>query len=204
LRVQMRAEILKVHRAVQATAVYVTHDQIEAMTMGDRIAIMSEGIIQQVGIPEELYDHPVNRFVAGFIGTPAMGFLRVSRAEPKVLRGAGVQLHASDEQAAALPAGTRDVIVGVRPEHLRPIAPSAPEAAESTITGVVRVVEPLGPEQHVLVAVDAADQAATAGGGLITARLPRADRVTAEEPIAFTVRPGQFHMFDADTGKALR
>src|SRR5438105_8366971 len=75
LRVQMRAEILKVHRAVTATAVYVTHDQVEALTMGDRIVVMHEGRIEQVGTPGELYDDPVNRFVASFIGTPAMGFL---------------------------------------------------------------------------------------------------------------------------------
>src|SRR3954452_5436812 len=95
LRVQMRAEILKVHRAVTATAIYVTHDQVEAMTMGDRIAVMNEGVIQQVGAPDELYDHPVNRFVAGFIGTPAMSFLTCDvqrEAGGVLLRAAGVRL----------------------------------------------------------------------------------------------------------------
>ena len=83
LRVQMRAEILKVHRAVTATAVYVTHDQVEAMTMGDRIAVMHDGVIQQLGTPSDLYDHPASQFVASFIGTPAMGFLTCHPAQPE-------------------------------------------------------------------------------------------------------------------------
>jgi multiple sugar transport system ATP-binding protein len=218
LRVQMRAEILKVHRAVAATAVYVTHDQVEAMTMGDRIAVLNEGLIQQVGTPDELYEHPVNRFVAGFIGTPAMGFLPVRRteegtadgAEKAVLRGAGIRLRPGPEQVAALPAATRAFTVGVRPEHLRPIPLSALEdetvAGGSTVTGVVSVVEPLGAEQHVLVEVGGSDGDGGRDGGraLVTARLPRTDRVEIEERIAFAVPAGRFHIFDAQTGVALR
>jgi multiple sugar transport system ATP-binding protein len=209
LRVQMRAEILRVHRAVTATAVYVTHDQVEAMTMGDRIAVMSEGVIQQVGTPDELYDRPVNRFVGGFIGTPAMGFLPVERDEAGVLRGPGVRLQPGAELAARLPAEQRAFTVGVRPEHLRlvPRAAGGPEGGakdgpedaraggDSIIAGTVSVVEPLGSEQHVIV---------DAGGSLITAKLPRKDKVAVEEAVSFEVRPGDFHVFDAGTGEALR
>ncbi len=119
LRVQMRAEILRVHRAVTATAVYVTHDQIEALTMGDRIVVMNAGRIQQVGTPDELYDAPVNRFVASFIGTPAMGFLEcgcgglVARVE---LVTGTARIGLSAEQAGRL-RGDR-VVVGIRPERL--------------------------------------------------------------------------------------
>ncbi|MCL6512364.1 MAG: ATP-binding cassette domain-containing protein, partial [Anaerolineae bacterium] len=102
LRVEMRSEILRVHRSVTAATVYVTHDQIEALTMGDRIVVMHEGRIQQVGTPEELYDHPINRFVAGFIGTPSMGFLTCRlRRQPEgaTLEGAGARIILSQERA---------------------------------------------------------------------------------------------------------
>src|SRR5215468_8463594 len=105
LRVQMRAEILKVHRAVTATAVYVTHDQVEALTMGDRIVVMNEGRIHQVGTPTELYDAPIDRFVASFIGTPAMGFLACrieSEAGALKLASPSAEIELSPEQAALL------------------------------------------------------------------------------------------------------
>ncbi|MQA04875.1 MAG: sn-glycerol-3-phosphate ABC transporter ATP-binding protein UgpC [Streptosporangiales bacterium] len=193
LRVQMRAEILSVHRAVTATAVYVTHDQIEAMTMGDRIAVMNHGEIQQVGTPDELYDRPVNRFVAGFIGTPAMGFLEVERdPQASALRSDQVSLALTDEQAAALPADTSSFVAGIRPEHLR-LDRDQPDG--STVTGRVSIVEPLGSEQHVVVDV---------AGQLVTARLPREDKVEPEATVTFTVPAGRFHVFDVDTGIAYR
>jgi multiple sugar transport system ATP-binding protein len=189
LRVQMRAEILKVHRAVTATAVYVTHDQVEAMTMGDRIAVMNDGVIQQIGTPEELYDHPVNKFVAGFIGTPAMGFAQVRRTGDGWLEGTGVRLRLPRD--LPLPDGTDTVVAGIRPENLRPVEAATPD--DSTVSGIVTVVEPLGPEQHVVVDVD---------GQLLTARLPRDHRAELETKVTFAVR--DCHVFDAETGVAYR
>jgi len=198
LRVQMRAEILKVHRAVTATAVYVTHDQVEAMTMGDRIAVMNDGVIQQIGTPDELYDHPVNRFVAGFIGTPAMGFVSVRRvvdAGGVQLHGPGVQIQLPSDAAETLPPDVDTFTVGVRPENLRLVPLASAGETGSTISGVVTVVEPLGPEQHVVVDV---------GGELVTARLPRHDKVTLEQKLAFTVEPSEVHVFDSETQTAYR
>jgi len=198
LRVQMRAEILRVHRAVSATAVYVTHDQVEAMTMGDRIVVMSEGVMQQLGTPDELYDRPVNRFVAGFIGTPAMGFLtctRVVHGGTTQLRGTGVQVHLPAERAATLPADMTRLVAGVRPEHLRPIPRSEVTQTGSTIEGVVEVIEPLGSEQHVHVNV---------GDEVITAKLPREHRLQRDEKVAFTFDPAHLHVFDAESGRAYR
>jgi multiple sugar transport system ATP-binding protein len=212
LRVQMRAEILKVHRAVTATAVYVTHDQVEAMTMGDRIAVMHDGVIQQLGTPDELYDRPLNKFVAGFIGTPAMGFLscdrvdeadqagadqagRAGHADGSQWRGTGVRLRLTPEQAAALPADTRRVVIGIRPEHFRPVPKTASDTSGCLIEGIVEVVEPLGAEQHVLVGV---------GDTTITVRRPREDRMERDAKVAFTVDPAHLHCFDAESGEAYR
>ena len=188
LRVQMRAEILRVHRAVTATAVCVTHDQIEALTMGDRIVVMNAGRIQQVGTPDELYDAPVNRFVASFIGTPAMGFL-----ECRVVRGAeGVELvtgtariSLSAEQAGRL-AGVERVVVGIRPERL--VLAGGEVAGEWRVSGVVDVVEMLGAEQYVHF---------TADGGSLTARVPRDHPVRVQERVTFagaTPGPSPFPM----------
>ena len=119
LRAQMRVELLKLHRQLGATSVYVTHDQIEAMTMGDRIVVMHDGRVQQIGAPMEIYRKPVNRFVAGFIGTPAMNFLpaQLQMADTGLkLRGDGFEVALGFEQASAL--ANRDcaeVVMGIRP-----------------------------------------------------------------------------------------
>jgi ABC-type sugar transport system ATPase subunit len=192
LRVQMRAEILRVHRSVTATAVYVTHDQVEALTMGDRIAVMHEGVIQQVGTPDELYDRPVNRFVAGFIGTPAMGFLKCKASGnggPPELRREGVRIVVPPERAAALDG---EVVVGIRPERLTLVGPDHPG---STVQGVVSVVEPLGSDQHVVVDV---------GGELVTARVSRDHHVQVDERVTLATEGAHVHLFDPDTGAAHR
>jgi multiple sugar transport system ATP-binding protein len=209
LRVAMRAEILKVHRAVTATAVYVTHDQVEAMTMGDRIAVMHDGEIQQLGTPAELYDNPVNQFVASFIGTPAMGFLSCERVEAQgetqsrsalsrsstLWRAAGTRIHLAPASAATLPDGTSRLVIGIRPEHLVPVPVAEREKADCLIEGVVEVVEPLGADQHVIV---------TVGEASVTVRRPREDRIERDEKIALTVDPARLHLFDAQTGMAYR
>jgi len=206
LRVQMRAEILKVHRAVTATAVYVTHDQVEAMTMGDRIAVMRDGVIQQLGTPDELYEQPVNRFVAGFIGTPSMGFLTCERAgaeaeaggEGGQWRAAGVQLRLAPRHSAALPADIGRLVIGIRPEHFTPLPRTAAGPAgkaDCTVEGIVEVIEPLGAEQHVLVNV---------GEASVTVKRPREERMERDQKVAFTVDPAHLHFFDAETGRAYR
>jgi len=199
LRVQMRAEILKVHRAVTATAVYVTHDQVEALTMGDRIAVMNEGRIHQVGTPDELYDFPVNRFVASFIGTPAMGFVdcRIQRSENGVeLVADSTRIRIADAQAHALQqTGSQTVTVGIRPEQLALASDAQARSADVAIRGRVEVVEMLGAEQYVHVAVS---------GGAVTARVPRSQPVKVEETVTFVAQARDVHLFDPETGQALR
>ena len=195
LRVQMRAEILRVHRAVTATAVYVTHDQIEAMTMGDRIVVMHEGRIQQVGTPDELYDAPKNRFVASFIGTPAMGFLtcRVERnGEEVTLSTDGVHIRLQREQARAVnEAGVEQVSVGIRPERLT-LGEEA--GADWVVHGSVDVVEMLGSEQYVHFSCD---------GGSLTARVSRDHPLKVQAPVTFSGRAQHLHLFDHDSGRTL-
>ena len=127
LRTQTRGEIRRLQQEVRTTTVYVTHDQVEAMTMGDRIAVMNDGVLEQVGTPEDLYERPANRFVAGFIGSPAMSFL-----EPSDVAALDVEL-------------PRDVVVGVRPEHARPWR----EDLIGPLRGTVAFVEALGRETFV-------------------------------------------------------
>jgi multiple sugar transport system ATP-binding protein len=199
LRVQMRAEILRVHRAVTATAMYVTHDQIEALTMGDRIVVMNEGRVQQVGTPEQLYDYPVNQFVAGFIGTPAMGFLTCTvtpGAEGcSTLEGTGARITLPAERAVSLAAaGSGPVTVGIRPEHMQVAGASLIDQPDTSyVHGVVEVVEPLGSEQHVLVDV---------GGAKITAKTERNHSIRPDDKIIFSVEGRHVHTFDADSGEA--
>ena len=198
LRMQMRTEILRVHRAVTATTVYVTHDQVEAMTMGDRIAVMNDGLIQQVGTPAELYDHPVNRFVAGFIGTPAMGFITctVSRKEGRVeLVREGVTLRLTAEDSAALALSDGSVaIAGIRPEEFRLVPAGSWNDEASLVRGAVEVVEPLGPEQHLIVDV---------GGEMITARVDRDVDARPGEKVGLAVAEKCVHVFSSDSGESL-
>jgi len=198
LRVQMRAEILKVHRAVGATAVYVTHDQVEALTMGDRIVVMSEGRIQQVGTPGDLYDDPINRFVAGFIGTPAMGFIacRIERdAGATALRGPTAEARLLPAQASVLDANGGDaVVVGIRPERLALEAGDVARSADVVVRGTVEAVEMLGAEQYVHVAVES---------GTLTARVTRDHAVRIDETVTLTASARHLHLFDPATGRAL-
>ncbi len=150
LRVHTRAEISKLHERLGTTFVYVTHDQVEAMTMADRIAVMNEGIIQQVGSPQELYDSPVNVFVAGFIGSPAMNFFKASvveNGEGVRLEGEGFKIDVPDDRAEEIRHYTgRTMKFGVRPENIHDteFVPSGITAAPSRVT--VDVTEPMGNE----------------------------------------------------------
>src|SRR5580692_12399984 len=148
LRVQMRVELKKIHDRLGTTAVYVTHDQVEAMTLGDRVVVMKDGVVQQVGEPLELYNEPANRFVAGFIGSPAMNFATVRVTDANgVMRAdnAGFSIEVPAEIGARLrPYAGRDVTIGIRPEDLQVANGSHPPGL--CFDALVEVVERLGPE----------------------------------------------------------
>jgi multiple sugar transport system ATP-binding protein len=189
LRVQMRIEIKALHQRLKTTTVYVTHDQIEAMTMADRIVVMHDGIVEQIGTPLELYDNPVNVFVAGFIGSPAMNFV------PGTLRrGAdGVHLEANGARLS-LPAKIpgqdgQKVQFGIRPEHLA-MSATGPEC----IDAVIEVVEPTGADTHVV---------ASAFGQQIQAVFTERHHFTPGSRIALKPRAEAMHIFDAASGRHL-
>ena len=213
LRVQMRAEIAKIQHDLNVTTVYVTHDQIEAMTMGDRVAVMSKGSLMQVDSPQNLYDHPDNLFVAAFIGSPQMNLLR-----GKYQAGAGGGTLRLGSATIALPTASeslagysgRDVAVGIRPEHLTEGA--APGAA-NTLSGKVTVREGLGSEVILYLEVDAegvdteAIRDALEGekaGHSVSARLPPTTTLKLDETAYLLVNPAQLHLFDIETGLAIR
>ncbi|WP_029350792.1 sn-glycerol-3-phosphate ABC transporter ATP-binding protein UgpC [Bosea sp. 117] len=181
LRVAMRAEIKELQQRLQTTTVYVTHDQIEAMTMADKIVVMRDGVIEQIGAPLDLYDRPDNQFVAGFIGSPSMNFLE-GRFENGAFRaGEGVVLPAG-KQWKATPEG--DAVYGVRPEHFR--------IDEAGIEVTAVVVEPTGSETEVLVRVGGAEF-----NCLFRSRVP----VRAGERIRVLPDADQVHLFDRTTGR---
>ncbi len=188
LRVGMRAEIAKLHRRLDVTSFYVTHDQIEALTMGQRIVVMRDGEVQQIATPLELYDHPVNLFVAGFIGSPAMNFLpaRVSGDGTEVI-GEGFKVAARHEFGSVLE-GYRDaeLWVGVRPEHLE----LAKADSIGELKGVVELVEQLGSVTEVQVNV---------GGHLVTAQIERDSRVKPGDALNLGVGAQYVHLFDKST-----
>ncbi|HEX6869206.1 MAG TPA: sn-glycerol-3-phosphate ABC transporter ATP-binding protein UgpC [Candidatus Limnocylindrales bacterium] len=196
LRVQTRAEIARLHQRLKTTVVYVTHDQVEAMTMGQRIAVMSEGILQQVGAPQVLYDTPVNRFVAGFIGSPSMNFVDVT------VEGSGdtARLNGASGWSVPTPPRLRSIagdiagkklVAGFRPEHLD-VGQAGPD--EGSFRARADVVEYLGNEE--LLHVNAADQDVVA---IVNSehRVRPGDIVDLKLPLA------KLHLFDAETGAAL-
>jgi multiple sugar transport system ATP-binding protein len=214
LRVAMRAEVLRVHRQLGTATMYVTHDQVEAMTMGDRVAVLDRGVLQQYATPRELYDQPVNLFVATFMGTPEMNLYEAA-FDPSgdlVLGSQRLKL-GQPPQALAARAG-QPVIVGVRPEDLTLGVPGTP----GSLTADVRAVQPLGSEVDVLFAIDAPaagpSAQATAGqdpeaGVLNEAHngVARLDPRALAHPgtrVTFVVDVPRLHFFDPATGQALR
>jgi multiple sugar transport system ATP-binding protein len=223
LRVQMRTEVARIQKRLGTTMVYVTHDQTEAMTLGDRVAVMRAGIIQQVDTPANLYDHPANLFVAGFIGSPSMNFL------PGRLEGDMVRMPIGDAQ---LPdhvrsnlqreggQGARDVIVGVRPEHFEDasIAPEGPD--QLRFRTKVDVVESMGSELYVYFDIAApeveldqlSDLAKDAGmedlpthgeGQQVVARLSAESKAAPGEEIELTLELTNMKLFATDSGKSM-
>jgi multiple sugar transport system ATP-binding protein len=194
LRVQTRAEIARIHQRLGTTTVYVTHDQVEAMTMGSRIAVMSEGLLQQVGTPQVLYDQPANRFVAGFIGSPSMNFVEGTVEGT----GDGARLKGTGDFSIPVPAryrqsmdtSGRKVIIGFRPEHLE-----LTEMSDSgTFQGRADVVEYLGNEE--LLHVSAADQD-------IVGIVDSSHRVNPGDILKLYLPLAKLHLFDAESGETL-
>jgi multiple sugar transport system ATP-binding protein len=195
LRVAMRAEISKLHRRLGATIIYVTHDQVEAMTMADRIFILSRGLLQQSGTPMEVYSKPVNRFVAGFIGSPAMNFLdsKVVQADGHLFIDAGsFQVKVPEPFRAPLQAyAGRDVVFGVRPEDIAAHDPSAAAGNGNTITARADVVETLGSEIFAHL---------TCGTHSIVARMEVPEHpLHVGETLQVDLRMTRTHVFDAQT-----
>jgi ABC-type sugar transport system ATPase subunit len=192
LRVQMRTEIKKLRERVRTTAIYVTHDQVEAMTLADRIVLMHNGRVEQIGTPEDVYDEPATLFVAGFVGTSAMNLVQ-GRIENDA-RGSAVVL--GNGARLALPASRYDahagkaVTIGLRPEHLHWAADDDPNA----LVGVARVVEPLGSDTLVVFGV---------AGCELQARLPPRVVRRAGDPVRVTVAPESIHVFDPVTERRL-
>jgi multiple sugar transport system ATP-binding protein len=190
LRVQMRAELKALHARLKTTTVYVTHDQIEAMTMAERIVIMRDGVVEQVGTPLDLYDHPDNIFVAGFIGSPAMNFL-TGRIEAKgsataFVSNTGTRLPIRDETVAGDTDG--ELVYGIRPEHFSLAGPG------EGLEGEVVLIEPTGAETHLVVRL---------GGDEVAAIVRERVQANPGDAIRLACKPGASHLFSAATGRRL-
>jgi multiple sugar transport system ATP-binding protein len=197
LRVATRAEILKLHQRVGTTTIYVTHDQVEAMTMGDRIAVMRLGLLQQAGTPEELYTRPRNLFVAGFIGSPAMNLVPVeplTSGGQAMLKHDGFVVRVPERLLdAATAAGRRELVVGLRPEHLT-VADGASTDGTATVPAVVEVVEYLGDEQLVHL---------HAGEVELVAKVPVEPRLQTGQDVTLAVPVEKLYLFDRESEQAL-
>ena len=194
LRLSTRVEIARLHRRLEATMIYVTHDQIEAMTLGQRIVVMQGGEIQQIDTPMRLYEQPANLFVAGFLGSPAMNFLRGRLRSDNVAR--------LEMESIALPLGDllrmrpelaayegRELVLGLRPEHLRPAAPG--DASQPVLQAQLEVIEPVGNEVFLDLRF---------GGNEIVARVPPQDLPEHGAAVALSYSPQTLHAFDPQTG----
>jgi multiple sugar transport system ATP-binding protein len=193
LRVQTRAEILRIQRRLGTTTIYVTHDQVEAMTMGDRIAVMKDGILQQVGTPPQLYTSPVNVFVAAFIGSPAMNFATARADDGKLKLGKhDLVLSGRAAQAAAERKG-KDILIGFRPEDLE-IVESGGTNGSVRFPAKIDVVEYLGNQELLH---------ADAEGNDIVALVPSERGAKAGEQVEFAIPPGKLHLFDPESEESL-
>jgi multiple sugar transport system ATP-binding protein len=183
LRVETRINLQKLHQRLGSTFIYVTHDQVEAMTMGDRIAVMKEGILQQVAPPRDLYDHPVNMYVAGFIGSPRMNFI------PVTLDGKTATASGFTVEFASAP-GIDTGVLGIRPEDLD----EQPREGGAKIAIKVEVVEVLGSDQFIYGKVGSDD---------VIARLDPQFKVAAGDSVKLGLNMRRLHLFDAETEKAI-
>jgi multiple sugar transport system ATP-binding protein len=222
LRVQMRTEVSRLQKKLKTTTVYVTHDQIEAMTLGDRVAVMRGGLLQQVGPPQELYENPVNLFVAGFIGSPSMNFLPGTIEGGRVKTPIG-EITLPDEKRRNLEssgAGSKEVVVGMRPEDFEDAELVGDQKDEGhVIEPTVEVLESLGSDKFAYfsiegkaarakeleeVAADAGTESLAEGNGIrVTARLDVTSKVAEDEKLKIWFDTRKVHVFDPESGKNL-
>ncbi|MBN2073575.1 MAG: sn-glycerol-3-phosphate ABC transporter ATP-binding protein UgpC [Actinobacteria bacterium] len=196
LRVEMRTEIAKLHLRLNATIVYVTHDQTEAMTMADKMIIMKDGLVQQTGGAQEVYDHPDNMFVAGFIGSPAMNFLDVTVTDRLTLKNKQFDLDTPDNIKKIIKSNDligKEVVLGIRPEDLEDSEFISSAGEHNTITANVEVTEPMGAEIYVYVDID---------GVLMTARVTPKSKLDSGHVAKLHVDVDMIHLFDKKTEKA--
>jgi multiple sugar transport system ATP-binding protein len=190
LRIEMRAEIVKLCRRLKVTTFYVTHDQLEALTMGHRIVVMQGGVVQQIDTPQRIYDEPANRFVAGFIGSPPMNFLKATPSRTgDTVGGPGFQLRSGQRLAMALSGRSGEVVAGIRPEHLRPLDRDRDDAV--AVEGRIELIENLGSQVMVQLATES---------GLVAAQFDRKPGLEVGAPIRLRQQPDTLHAFDSRTG----
>ena len=190
LRVSMRTEISRLHREMGATTIYVTHDQVEAMTMADRIVIMKEGVIQQVGKPMELYDHPVNKFVAGFIGSPQMNFFDVTVKGKEVTFKDGNKLTLPEAIINKLNGREGEMTLGIRGEDLKMDAQNLELYKENKMRAVITDTEVMGNENNLYFQF---------GGCQAVARVSKYEISQVGDEIEFVFMPSKIHFFDKET-----
>jgi multiple sugar transport system ATP-binding protein len=217
LRVQMRTQVSRIQKTLGTTTLYVTHDQTEAMTLGDRVVVMRSGIVQQVGSPQHLYENPANLFVAGFIGSPSMNFLPAHVDGDELVSALGRATMPDDVRAQVHGgAGSREVILGIRPEHFED-ARLVGDKPGGTFTTRVDLVESMGSDVYAYFAVqgeaarseDLDALAADTGQDMtgletqLTARLDAGSRVRADAPATLWYDTSKMHVFDPDSGRKL-
>jgi len=197
LRVQMREELARLHQRLSTTVIYVTHDQVEAMTLANRIVIMNEGAIMQMGAPMEVYNHPINIFVAGFIGSPTMNFI-----ECRIISQNGRLFVSIPEKKLGIPASLqaqfakavgRECIFGIRPDHIYDSTLKAPFQNAERATAIIEVVEPIGSEVILLTRM---------GSERFTASVNPQTKAQPSGAIEFLIDMNQMHLFDKETGTA--
>jgi multiple sugar transport system ATP-binding protein len=200
LRGTMRAEITKLHKRLDATFIYVTHDQIEAMTMADRIVVMKDGHIQQVDTPQNLYDRPVNMFVAGFIGAPQMNMLpcviqRRGEAFVAIFDGRELPLPAHFDKARIAPYEGQELVLGIRPENFHELAPAdIPAENLAAFKAILDLAEPMGSEVHLNM---------TTGGRNLIARVSPRFKANIGDEVALVADMTNAQLFDKQTERSI-
>ena len=197
LRVQMRTEISKLHQKIKTTMIYVTHDQVEAMTMGDRIVVIKDGLVQQVDTPLNLYNHPKNKFVAGFIGSPPMNFFKgkIFRENDLWFKNSSIELKIPQYFEHSLKSYIeKNVYAGIRPEDIHERSKSLPTKDKSTVKVTVELVEPMGNEVYLY---------STTGTQSLIARLESTFQAQEGQDIPLIFNTGKIHIFDVVSEKII-